>query len=144
MLALTLVTLLAVPQGTLRSASGAPRPEPLAPARNLAFAAGNPVELDSVGELVAFSVDEQAQGQGSLNGDLDALDEVLFVVDLAHGTTTALGAAGAHAFVGESAGEWLLLTLGEQANGGADLDGDGDALDFVLHVFDGTSLVDLG
>lgn len=140
MLALALVTLLATPQGSLRAAPGAPRPEPLAPARNLAFAAGNPAELGSAGALVVFAVDEAAHGQGSLNGDLDALDQVLFVADLARGTRTALGVAGAHAFVGER----LLLTLDEQANGGVDLDGDGDALDFVLHAFDGASLVDLG
>lgn len=144
MLALALVTLFApLPQGRAQSYGGSPVPQPLAPSRNLAFAAGNPAELGSAGELVVFSVDELDHGQGSLNGDrgdLDAQDDVLFVVDLARGATTALGEVGAYAFVGDR----LLLTLGEQANGAADLDGDGDALDFVLHAFDGTSLVDLG
>jgi hypothetical protein len=121
--------------------SGAPRPLEWPPERNLALAApaGGFKALD--GDRLLVNVSESAQGAGSLNGDADVTDEVMFAIDLASGTAQALGAANpaSTAFVGE----YVLLALLESANGPSDLNGDGDTLDQVLHSFDGTNLVDL-
>ena len=94
----------------------------------------------AAGALLAFSVDEGSQGT-DLNGDGDFDDSVLFVHDHGRGTTTnthlalvddlrlaaGLGRAG--------------FAVSEAAQGDQDLDGDGDALDAVLHVFDARTAV---
>lgn len=84
------------------------------------------------GTRFAFRVTEAVQGATDLNGDGDALDMVPHVHDVATGTTTSLGLA---ALYGAVLGEDLAaLLVPEAAQGGVDLNGDGDALDRVLHV----------
>ena len=83
------------------------------------------------GRWLAFSVYEQSQG-ADLNGDGDREDNVLHVRDLEAGETANLGLA---ASAGALSGKWLAFSVYEQGQG-ADLNGDGDASDSVLHVRD--------
>lgn len=98
------------------------------------------------GELWLLSVSEASQGGQDLNGDGDALDQVPFVLDLADDSLTNLALAGAplagaagrafpfpFAVVGD-----VLVAFGvsEAAQGASDLNGDGDADDIVLEVYD--------
>jgi hypothetical protein len=78
-----------------------------------------------------FTVDETRDGVDR-NGDGDALDDsVLHAYDARTGSVVGTGLDGsAHA-----SGLHSALIVGESAQG-ADLNGDGDELDHVLHVFD--------
>jgi len=69
------------------------------------------------------------------NGDADALDLVLRVFDPVTGDDLSSGLASDGNEPLAADGTWLLA-VPESAQGGADLDGDGDSLDAVLHVFD--------
>jgi len=69
------------------------------------------------------------------NGDGDALDVVLHVFDPATGVDRSSGLASDGGAPLEADGAWLVA-VPESAQGGADLNHDGDALDVVLHVFD--------
>ncbi len=93
------------------------------------------------GTRVVFAVDEQAQGGSDLNGDGDALDFVLHLLDGRSGTVTNLGVAvdpdlrpreGAPVRI---PGGRIAFAVDEAAQD-ADLDGDGDRADQVLHVLD--------
>jgi hypothetical protein len=86
---------------------------------------------------VALQVDEAQQGSQDLNGDGDALDSVVHLVDLERGTVDNLGLAG---YPGELREGRLGLRVDESSQGSTDLNGDGDTLDFVYHVRD----LDLG
>jgi hypothetical protein len=97
--------------------------------------AGSPglIFFDLDGERVALGVDEASQGSSDLNGDGDASDSVLHVFDAARGTTTNVGLAeGGHQLEGDRVAFGVL----EAAQGSSDLNGDGDADDLLLHVFD--------
>ncbi len=88
------------------------------------------------GDRLAFGVGEFRQG-ADLNGDGDKFDLVLHVYDFETGVTSNLGIA--------SEGIWLhgdrLAYRVSEASQGADLNGDSDTLDSVLHVHDfGTGL----
>lgn len=91
--------------------------------------------------LWALSVDERRQSDGDLNGDGDTDDSVLFVYDLALGSldnqALALGSGL------PCCGPFLTATsalvaagVSEAGQGNLDLNGDGDADDVVLHVYD--------
>lgn len=83
--------------------------------------------------LLAMLVSEQAQGGRDLNGDGDAADRVLHVHDTVTDTTTNLGlSAQRFAFDGRR----IAFAVSEQLQGQQDLNGDGDAFDSVLHVYD--------
>lgn len=82
---------------------------------------------------VYFRVCEDDQGAHDLNGDGDAADEVLHVHDLRSGTTTNLSVAPCSLSISE---HWLAVDIRESAQGGEDLNGDGDAEDCVLHLID--------
>jgi hypothetical protein len=99
-------------------------------------------DLRGDGDLWLLSVPESAQGGADLNGDGDALDQVVSVLDLATGSVTPTsldvtqqpfapfwGVGGALAALGVS----------EEGQGGLDLNGDGDATDWVLHIFEAGS-----
>jgi len=80
---------------------------------------------------VAFHVPEAAQGGSDLNGDGDALDGVLFVHRFDTHATVGLGLAAWDLALDD---EYLVFHVREDAQGASDLDGDGDADDFVPHV----------
>jgi hypothetical protein len=100
--------------------------------RNLGLAGGRPV-VD--GALVAFAVPEEDQGNTDLNGDGDRTDTVWHVYDARTGVTSNLGLA---------VSEWDLLVgdplvlaiVWEAWQNATDLNGDGDATDWVAHVYD--------
>jgi hypothetical protein len=69
-----------------------------------------------------------------LNGDGDKVDEVTHVYDLVTGVTTNLGVAANTMVDLPTAGDHVVLRVHEGAQG-ADLNGDGDLQDFVLHTW---------
>lgn len=99
----------------------------------VAGADDDPPLLACDGEAAAFAVDEAAEGARDLNGDGDALDRVLFVLAPAHGTLENLGFAVSAIEVG---GALVAFAVDEAADGGRDMDVDGDADGSVLHVHD--------
>lgn len=100
-------------------------------------------DLTGAQDLWLFRVRESEQGGVDRNGDGDALDELVFVLDLRRG-------AGPRAVIepGLALGEgdrpgWLAcdgqaaaIAVDEAAQNGTDLNADGDAEDRVLFVFD--------
>ena len=101
------------------------------------------------GRFAVLSVSEAAQGGADLNGDGDALDLVLHLVDMKDGSTTNLGWAtawGVRTNTNRQAGYYeafgpvrdrrLGFVLSEADQGGVDLNGDGDALDLIASVYD--------
>lgn len=91
--------------------------------------------LAAGGRLVAFAVDEDHQGALDRNGDGDALDRVVHVYDAGTGLTTNTGIATGF-LARPTLGGRRVAFLASELEQGADLDGDGDASGFVLHVFD--------
>jgi len=94
-------------------------------------------------ELWVVNVREPEQGGVDLNGDGDASDDVLHVLDLATGELTNTGLANetlpfTHIPLPplEGGGERAYFGVYEAAQAGLDLNGDGDANDLVLHVFE--------
>jgi hypothetical protein len=104
--------------------------------------------LFSDGRLVAFGVEEQSQGEQDLNRDGDASDVVLQVFDMLTGrvqntglavfsvNTFAVALTGRTIAVGVSEAEATMAGWNESAQGRADLNGDGDLTDVVIHLFD--------
>lgn len=91
--------------------------------------------LRTDGRRAAFIVLELAQGGTDLNGDGDAGDPVMHVADLELGTVTNLGLAMAGVVPRNY--EWSsghLAFAVREGGQAADLNGDGDMLDSVLHV----------
>ena len=86
---------------------------------------------------LAFTVPEDDQFGQDLNGDGDvSADEVLHVLELDSGVVTNTGitlSLSAPLFV---AGRFLGGSVSELWGGGVDLNGDGDAIDRVAHVYD--------
>jgi hypothetical protein len=99
-------------------------------------------ELWSVGHgFVPFFVKEAQDGGADLNNDGDAEDLVLFVFDVASEAAINLGLALDGGVIGdfgirEADGRLMIFTVSEQAQGGVDLNGDGDAVDTVFHAYD--------
>ncbi len=99
------------------------------------------------GDYVLMAVEEAKQGGADLNGDGDAVDDVLHVWNRVNGTVQNLGVAveaqnGAYSYNGifenwnvafEDGIAAFLVTETEQ--GATDLNGDGDTIDNVLHVW---------
>jgi hypothetical protein len=93
------------------------------------------------GGRVIFVVDETAQGNTDRNWDGDTEDLVLHVLDPVKGTSTNLGLAAVDpensAFCEFAlSGRWLAFRTWESLQGGADLNGDGDTEDAVVHLYD--------
>jgi len=88
--------------------------------------------------LIAFVVDESAQGNADLNGDGDAEDAILHVFDARTQSTTNMRIAVQGSFTEGLAlsDEFLAFAVDEQANGMTDVDGDGQADDVALLVYD--------
>jgi cysteine-rich repeat protein len=97
---------------------------------NLRLALGR--ESVAGGSLLAIAVNEAAQGATDLNGDGDTGDDVLHVFDAKSGTITNVGLASTtmHAASGV-----VVFDVSEEGQGSTDLNGDGDTLDSVPHVF---------
>jgi hypothetical protein len=100
--------------------------------------------LTAVGnDSVAFFVPEHWQSE-DLNGDGDTLDGVLHLHDQVTGTTTNLGVAGVGLrWLGEGGvlplADGTFVFLASESMTGVDLNGDGDAVDGVVHVHDPSS-----
>ncbi len=101
--------------------------------RNLRVAV-NRLEAVVDGDLVAFRVLEADQGE-DLNGDGDMLDPVLHVFD---GTTGVLTNVGLHVLRAAVQDDFVAFQVPEMG-AMADLNGDGDLHDRILHVYDRTT-----
>ncbi len=98
------------------------------------------------GDLVALAVSEMAHGESDLNTDGDAEDLALHVHDTRSGITTNLGLAVpwtdccprllSPQIYPQVDGDLVAFVVPEAHQGGMDLNGDGDASDGVLHVYD--------
>jgi hypothetical protein len=99
---------------------------------NLGFAQGS-FESRLDGGLLVFAVDEFGQGETDLNGDGDAGDLVVHLHDAATRATTNLMLSGFDLSFDEGL---LAFAVDEFRQGGTDLNGDGDAGDLVVHVYD--------
>lgn len=100
------------------------------PTQNLGLAA-TAVKLSST--LVAALVDEAAQGNTNLNGDGDATDTVLEVHPVGAGVWTSVGRAASSLAV---SGNRVAFLVPEAQQGAVSLNGDVDAVDDVLHVYE--------
>ncbi|MEQ1894896.1 MAG: hypothetical protein ABL998_20330, partial [Planctomycetota bacterium] len=90
--------------------------------------------LVGAGELQALTVSESSQDGSDLDGDGDALDLVVHVLDFATGELANLGLAqDGPLAVG---GNLLAFGVSEEEQDETDLNGDGDTFDVVLHVYD--------
>jgi len=91
-------------------------------------------ELLADAGVVAMLTGETDQGKRDLNGDRDSDDEVAQVFLLSTGKTTNMGRDG-------SGGLWVArgkvgFIVSEEDNGGKDANGDKDAQDYVVMVYD--------
>jgi len=79
---------------------------------------------------------EAYSGGTDFNGDGDHSDPAILVFDARTGSLTNLMLAATD--IGELQGRRIVFTVGEMATGmnGTDLNGDGDAFDHVIYVFD--------
>lgn len=110
---------------------------PLAPCAaagltNLALAAES---VDLGADLVTVAVRERRQGGLDLNGDLDRGDIVLHTRRLSTGLTTNTGKA-VYRGVHKISGSYVAFRIPERSQGRADLNGDGDVRDLVVHALD--------
>ena len=113
------------------------RPADLAVGDSRAGFPGSP----ATSALVAVRADEFGEGR-DLNGDGDTEDLVVHVFDARTREVTNLASATfccdgniLGAYIGAH-GPHVVFPVHEASQGGTDLDGDGDALDHVLHTFD--------
>ncbi len=100
---------------------------------NLALSSFNPTVS---GNLVVFSVDEYSHNNVDLNGDGDAFDRVVHVYDTTTGITTNLGLSS---FSPTVSGNLVAFSVDESYQNNIDLNGDGDAFDRVVHVYDAST-----
>lgn len=143
----TLLTLLVIDSAAAQPAvsttakglnlAGQKLPAPFQPrVLNLGLASWEPLLADG---LVAFRVQELEQGNSDLNGDLDVDDWVIHVFDAYTGRTTNLGldamSSWIYPYVG---GRRVAFAVREANQGNTDLNGDGDRIDRVLHLYDAT------
>ncbi len=101
---------------------------------NIGFAVSN---IAASSSLVAFAVPEASQGGAGgtdLNGDMDKLDQVLHVYDPVTTLTTNVGIDASGDIKVDGANVAFLVS--EAAQNNADLNGDMDATDMVLHTYE--------
>jgi hypothetical protein len=93
--------------------------------------------------VVAFAQPESAQGAADANGDGDVFDDVLHYFEAASSTMTNLSSA-IEGFQLDA--QHLAFGVREFRQAAADLNGDGDTADLVLHLHDlaASSTVNLG
>lgn len=97
-------------------------------ATNLGITGKNPV---FAGSKLFFLQPEAARGK-DLNGDGDTTDTVVCSYDPATKQMVNLGVAGSRLL---AKGDWLAVLAEEAAQGGVDLNGDGDSGDAVVQLF---------
>lgn len=90
-------------------------------------------------QRLMFLSPENAVPPVDLNGDGDSLDQVAFSVDFATWTITSLGVGARDV---RADGD-VFVVMADEPQSGADLDGDGDALDVVPLVYQGASTTPL-
>lgn len=90
--------------------------------------------ISADGALVAFITGEDDQGNADLNGDKDTKDDVVQVYSLETGKVTNVGLEGVEG-VYTAAGK-VAIPVSETDQGNKDLNGDKDAEDYVLHLYD--------
>lgn len=98
------------------------------PITNLGITAVEPAYVDGV---LVFSVSETEQGGMDFNGDGDGKDLVLFTYDLETDTLKDLGLTSVLPLVDTGR---IAFGVYEPSQGNTDLNGDGDATDWILHV----------
>ena len=86
------------------------------------------------GNLVAFLVNERAQGDKDLNGDIDRFDEILHIYDHSTGVVTNLKIASEGVLILDN--NLVAFDVSERFQGRIDLNGDGDIDDSILHIYD--------
>ena len=79
---------------------------------------------------------ETAEDNTDLNGDDDATDFVLHIYDASTGTITNVGLA---VDAIELDGNFVAFLFFEEHQGNTDRNGDGDASDAVLHIYDAST-----
>ncbi|HGY90837.1 MAG TPA: hypothetical protein ENK43_06675 [Planctomycetes bacterium] len=100
----------------------------------LAVAANYPSGLTNLGDFVFTLVNELEQGATDLNGDGDAADDVVHMIDATTGQITNLGVAGTPLF---AVNDTLVAWGVEEADEGlVDFNMDGDFGDTILVLFD--------
>ena len=87
-------------------------------------------------QVLCVAVNEVAQEQGSLNGDGDVDDDVLFVRDLASNQQTNTGLAVNASDLAAVGSRCVSTTAELFESGSPDLNGDNDLFDDVLRVYD--------
>ena len=98
--------------------------------------------MEASGSVIAFLTSEAAQGGTDLNGDGDDNDRVLQLYDAAADQLITPGLSAEDFVVGAPAvtlcGRHQLIAFrtSEAAEGGRDLNGDGDTTDDVLNIYD--------
>ncbi len=108
------------------------RPEPTSPRpRGACLVAG--------ADMVVFPTGERFQGRTDLNGDLDTTDAVLGAWDVTAGTLVPSTLAGEHKTTIVAGGTLAAFRVSEANQGGTNLNGDLDARDAVLAVYDDVS-----
>ncbi|MEM9801379.1 MAG: hypothetical protein AAGA20_13715 [Planctomycetota bacterium] len=98
-----------------------------------------PPALYASSDIAVFRVDERDQGDTDLNGDGDAVDQVVHVADLRTGALRNLGVSSRYATTAQDLvleGPLVVVPVSEAEQGGTDLNGDGDTNDYVVHVYD--------
>jgi Tol biopolymer transport system component len=90
--------------------------------------------IEARGTTVAFLTAEIDQGV-DLNNDGDREDRVLQIYDVGARELINVGVA-VDDFVVDDPGAFVAFRVSEAADGGEDLNGDGDANDAVMHVYD--------
>ncbi|MCC6405671.1 MAG: hypothetical protein IT453_00795 [Planctomycetes bacterium] len=109
-------------------------PSPFADSGGLTNLGRAAVDVRLVGTHGLLRLSESAQNATSLNGDGDALDEVLATYDVASGELLVLGKALDAAAPVRFDGDYAWFFVDEAAHGPSDLNSDGDKDDLVLHV----------
>lgn len=111
---------------------------------DLAYAAGYfPSATAMPGNGLWFTVGEAAQGAGSLNGDGDVSDDVVFV-SLDPSAAAAANTGLARTFGPSAQAAGAILVAVSEASQSADLNGDGDQLDLVPVAWAGGATLSLG
>ena len=109
------------------------RHTPLTPATALAITSG-PGQFQLTPAGLFFTVSERAQGNADLNGDGDDDDVIGFLADPATMQETNLGLAVTADI--SATEDFVVLPVVEAQQGAGDLNGDGDAIDRVYHIYD--------
>ncbi len=98
----------------------------------MAIGSTYPDGLVAVGDVLVFLVSESEQAGTDLNGDGDAADNVVHILDPATGVIVNTGFAGAAPLASNDG--FAAFVVPEADQGGTDLNGDGDASDRILAV----------